>query len=131
MSWGTCYNAPNNIHFDYPANMTDGRTFTAWGSSYAMNETFKKTENISSNRVYKEYLIRNTDNIMKYNKSHAFNYNCGVPVNQSTYHGTPYVFKNSHDKSRPYGYADSTLKNMYLSRQELQSKMISPFLQPR
>jgi len=128
MSWGTCYGAPNNIHFDFPAVMTDGRTFTSWNSSYASNETFKKVENIKNNREYKDYLVKNTNTIIKYNQNHAFNYNCELPIYPSNNNGPPYVFKKSYDKSRPFGYTDSTLKQMYLSRQELQSKQVSPLL---
>ena len=28
MSWGTCYNGSNNIHFNLPPLMSDGRNFT-------------------------------------------------------------------------------------------------------
>ena len=128
MSWGTCYGAPNNIHFDFPGVMNDGRAFTYWNSSYAYNENLKKAENIKDNRAYKQYLINNAESIMKYNQSHAFNYNCEVPIQPSNTNGPPYIFKKQLDKSRPFGYSDSTLKQMYLSRQELQSKQISPLL---
>ena len=30
MSWGTCYGASNNIHFDFPPLMSDGRNFATW-----------------------------------------------------------------------------------------------------
>ena len=30
------------------------------------------------------------------------------------------------EKSQPYGYADSDLKNMYLSSSQLQARMIAP-----
>ena len=59
MSWATCYGAPNNIHFDFPGVMADGRAFTYWNSSYASNEAFKNAENIKDNRSYKSYLINN------------------------------------------------------------------------
>ena len=128
MSWGTCYGAPNNVHFDFPAVMTDGRAFTSWNSSNASNETFKKVENIKNNREYKQYLVNNANTIMKYNQSHAFNYNCELPIKPSNTNGPPYIFKQNYEKSRPYGYTDSTLKQMYLSREELQSKQVSPLL---
>ena len=35
----------------------------------------------------------------------------------------PYVFENSLDKSRPVGYSDSDLKDIYLSRQQLNNKL--------
>jgi hypothetical protein len=36
MSWGTCYSGSNNIHFDYPALMSDG-SYTDWNPSCAVN----------------------------------------------------------------------------------------------
>ena len=59
MSWGTCYSAPNNIHFDFPAVMNDGRTFTTHLSPYEMNESIKQKENIKTNKDYKNYLVKN------------------------------------------------------------------------
>ena len=128
MSWATCYSAPNNIHFDFPAIMNDGRTFTTHSSSYLMNESIKKNENIKTNKDYKTYLIKNADSIIKYNTYHAFNYNCNIPITKTSTNGHPYIFKQSFEKSRPYGYSESTLKNMYLTREELLSKQVSPLL---
>ena len=128
MSWGTCYSAPNNIHFDFPAVMNDGRTFTTHLSPYEMNESIKKKENIKTNKDYKNYLVKNADSIIKYNTYYAFNYNCGIPTQEINNNGPPYIFKQSFEKNRPYGYSESTLKNMYLSREELLSKQVSPLL---
>ena len=30
MSWGTCYSGSDNIHYDFPSIMNDGRLFTNW-----------------------------------------------------------------------------------------------------
>ena len=30
MSWGTCFSGSNNIHFDFPPIMSDGRNFSSW-----------------------------------------------------------------------------------------------------
>jgi hypothetical protein len=45
------------------------------------------------------------------------------PVTQSN---TPYVFSSALDSSQPFGYETSDLKNVYLSRYELQSRMMAP-----
>ena len=39
-----------------------------------------------------------------------------------------YLFTSCADNSRPYGYENSDLKNMYLSRQSLNSRLQSPIL---
>ena len=38
MSWGTCYAGSNNIHFDFPPIMMDGRNFAKWQPGAAINE---------------------------------------------------------------------------------------------
>ena len=39
-----------------------------------------------------------------------------------------YLFESCADNSRPYGYETSDLKNMYLGRQDLESKLHAPIL---
>jgi hypothetical protein len=45
MSWATCYldDGCNNIHFDKPPLVSDGRFYTSYISSEAMNEKIKAT----------------------------------------------------------------------------------------
>jgi hypothetical protein len=47
------------------------------------------------------------------------------PVSQSN---VPFVFPSTLDNSQPFGYETSDLKNMYLSRNELQSRMSAPHI---
>ena len=47
------------------------------------------------------------------------------PVTQSS---TPFVFSSTVDHSQPFGYETSDLKNVYLSRHELQSRIMAPAL---
>jgi predicted membrane-bound spermidine synthase len=54
MSWGTCYSGSNNIHFDFPALMSDGRLFSSWGSACSVNEQIQKNENIKTNWINQE-----------------------------------------------------------------------------
>ena len=39
-----------------------------------------------------------------------------------------YIFNNVFDNNRPFGYEGSDLKNIYLSRQQLQARMDAPFV---
>ncbi len=41
MSWATCYTASNNIHFDFPPIMADGRNYASWKTSAIMNEKIR------------------------------------------------------------------------------------------
>ena len=68
MSWATCYSGSNNIHFNYPPIMSDGRNYSQWQPNAQANEEIKKQANINSNYKYREYLTKNADSIIKYNQ---------------------------------------------------------------
>ena len=42
MSWGTCYAGSNNIHFDFPPIMADGRNYATWQPGAVINENITK-----------------------------------------------------------------------------------------
>ena len=66
---------------------------------------------------------------MKYNCAQAAN-DVGYVVRYSdlgnTTHSTPYVYSSVTQMERPAGYRGSDLKDMYISREQLQSRMIAP-----
>lgn len=142
MSWGTCYSGSNNIHFDYPAIMSDGRNYANWLPGAAINEKIRKDEGIKSNWDYRRYLTQNADTIIKNNQIAACDECCAINTNEVVQSETtknqlpkgmyvqsqtPYLYKSCSDFSRPnYGYQESDLKNMYASRVSLQSRMITP-----
>jgi hypothetical protein len=134
MSWATCYSGSNNIHFNFPPIMNDGRLFSSWQPDALVNENIQKQENIHSNWQYRQYMTNNALQIMKYNNKEAC-YDLGLnthfhsnsdPATAVT-NATPYLFKSTFDTSQPgFGYNNSDLKNPYLSREQLQSRKISP-----
>jgi hypothetical protein len=130
MSWGTCYSGCNNINFNYPPIMDDGRNYTSYQPDAIINQRIQKQENIQSNWEYRQYMQNNGIQIMKYNSLEAC-YDLGL--NPHTYTGTtpssnvPYKFKNIFDTATPgFGYCNSNLKNPYLSREQLNSRLVSP-----
>jgi len=130
MSWGTCYSGSNNIHFDYPAMMSDGRNYTSYDPACERNERLVEAKGIKTNYQYRQYLINNAKSIQKQDKAAACD-QCGVctygyPYQQGD-HGR-YLFKSCRDGTQPYGYETSDLKNEYLSRQALQSRLSAPLL---
>ena len=131
MSWASCNGASNNIHFDSPPLMNDGRNYASWQPGAIINENIRKQQNIESNWDYRKYLIENANTIMETNKLNACN-NCGAcPGVYNTNKATPnvpFLFKSSFDESKPYGYTSSDLKSEYLSRSELQQRTIAPIL---
>lgn len=132
MSWATCYTASNNIHFDFPPIMADGRNYASWQPGAVLNEKIKTDAGIKSNWQYRKYLVENADEIIKYNQLGACNECCEGVVRYGTADqsssNAPYVFTSSLDKSQPFGYETSDLKNNYLTNYQLQTRMVTPVI---
>ena len=65
MSWGTCYAGSNNIHFDFPPIMNDGRNFAHWIPSAEVSELIRKDAGIKHNHEYRTYLVNNVITLSK------------------------------------------------------------------
>jgi hypothetical protein len=131
MSWGTCYSGSNNIHFDFPPIMADGRNFANWQPGAVINEKIRENAGITSNWQYRKYLVENTDKIIKNNQVAACDECCSIPaMNQMGQHqqNTPYLYQSCSDNSQPFGYENSDLKNLYISGYQLQSRMVTPVI---
>jgi hypothetical protein len=156
MSWGTCYSGSNNIHFNYPPIMADGRNFASWQPGAVINEKIRQESGIKSNWQYRNYLIENADHIIKYNQLGA----CDESSNSIASYGgaeqltgTPFLYNSYLENyqiqagqmqagqiqagqmqagqmqaGQPFGYENSDLKNSYLTRQQLQEKMVVPVI---
>jgi hypothetical protein len=129
MSWGTCYKASNNIHQGFPALMSEGNYVTDWNSACKINDELKKRAGIRTNYQYRQYLINNADNLIQKDQVDACAACCGCLQN---FHSRPnsqkYLFKSCSDHKTPFGYETSDLKNMYLSSQVLQERLVAPIL---
>lgn len=130
MAWATCYSGSNNIHFNFPPIMADGRNFASWQPEAAVNERIQKQEQITSSWKYRQYLTQNAVQIMKFNNSEACT-ELGLPshtlLNKTPSSNVPHLYKSNYDTNNPgYGYSTSDLKTPYLSREQLQSRMIAP-----
>ena len=121
----SCHSGSNNIYFDSPPIMSDQRAFTSYDPMNLLNEDLKKKHDIKSNYEYRQYLIRNGDNIIKQNQLNACNAcgTCefGAPFVQNT-DGGKYLYKGTTDTTKPFGHETSDLKSTYLSRQELEAR---------
>jgi len=130
MSWGTCYTGSNNIHYNSPPLMSDGRNFASWQPGSVLSNNLRVQSGIKSNWDYRQYLISNADSIIKYNQMNACD-NCGscsvsLNSNNTLSNNTPFLYNSTIDKSTPYGYETSDLKKEYLTRHQLQSRMRTP-----
>ena len=132
--WGNCYSASNNYNFNSPAIMSDGRVWNQWQPQAVVNNRIQLKEGIQSNWQYRQYLQQNGLQIMQYNSSESC-YELGldphVKTDRTPSDNVPYKFKGIFDTSKPgYGYCNSDLKNPYLTSEQLNSRLISPSINP-
>lgn len=131
MSWGTCYSGSNNIHFDFPPIMSDGRNFANWQPGATINEQIRENASITSNWQYRKYLTENARTIIKNNQIAACDECCSIPVIKQTIENqsnSPFLYQSCVDNTQPFGYENSDLKNLYISSHQIQSRMVTPVL---
>jgi hypothetical protein len=128
MSWATCYTASNNINFNSPPMMNDGRNYATWIPGAEVNKQIQSHYNINSNWKYRAYLQQNANVIMDYNKNLVCNESDCLEhyYNTQPTSNTPFVYQTCGDNTANVGYEGSDLKKLYLSRQQLQSKLVAP-----
>ncbi len=120
--WATQYKTANNLNIPYPGILSDGRLFTDYSPSSVVNDSIKKMNGITDNNVYRDYLVKNTNMIMRNNMENTTKENRLI-VQKGTYnHGAPYLYQTIDDMTKPIGYEDSIPKNIFLSRQQLDDK---------
>ena len=134
MSWSSCYSGSNNIHFNFPPIMMDGRNFSAWQPDAVINQRIQKKEGITNNWNYRQYLQHNGQQIMSYNNEEAC-YELGldphVQSGKTPSSNVPYTFRSTFDTSTPgFGYCNSDLKNPYLTSEQLNSRLVAPSINP-
>lgn len=128
MSWSSCYSGSNNIHFNFPTMMSDARNYTNWQPEVVIDKKIQEEKNINSNLEYRKFLQNNGSTIIKHNQVNSCN-KCGIcPYNPSTYENLskPYIYSNLLRNDSEVKY-NSDLKNEYLSKQILQSRLFTPF----
>ena len=122
-----CESGSNNLYYNFPPNMNDGRNYSDWQPEAVVNATIRKKHNIKTNWNYRKFLQNNSDEIVQSNQYLACD-ECGrCPYyNTGKIQNIPYLFRNIFDQSKPLGYETSDLKELYLSRNDLQSRLFVP-----
>ena len=132
--WATCFSGSNNIYFNFPPIMMDGRNFAQWQPDAVVNERIQQQEGIQSNWQYRRYMQQNGQQIMNYNSMeacYALGLDPHIKSDRTPSDNVPYKFRNVFDTSKPgFGYNDSSLKNPYLSREQLNSRLVAPYVDP-
>lgn len=132
MSFGVCNSGSNNIHFDFPPIMSDGRNYASWQPGSKTSDDIKEKAGIKSNWQYRKYMQDNADLIIKKNQLDSCDDCCSCPANYGTQNEyqkrTPFLYKSCIDKSEPFGYEKSDLKTDYLTSYQLQCRMFTPVM---
>jgi hypothetical protein len=126
----------NNKYPEFPPLMADGRSVVAsYQPESVINNQIILENNLESNWQYRQYLIKNANQIMNRNFRDACNdagfYAKNYDINGTPYQltgtpsvirgpvATPFVYTPDNLTSQPFGYASSDLKDIYLSRETL------------
>ena len=124
--------AANNVYPGFPPMMEDGRSLIASYQPEAdLNANLLKSQNIKSNWQYRQYLTNNSESIIKDNFRESCNdvgyfqrlHQTDIIKSKPT---TPYKYSSYLDNNNASASANSDLKDMYLSREQLNSRKISP-----
>lgn len=128
MSWGTCYSGSNNIHHSAPALMSDQRIFTTYVTACDINKSLRHNEGITNNYNYRQYLQKNALHIINENTKSAMSCSNKPCLNSNNSNSNKYLFSSCMDRTQPFGYEGSDLKNIYLSRERLNSNLSGPII---
>jgi len=123
----------NNVYPKFPPLMADGRSLvSSWQPESRLNDELIKQKGIKSNWQYRQYLTKHGDEIRRQNMVETAN-DCGYmipPTNDvSMGKSAPYTYTSYQDTTRPFGYADSDLKQMYMTREQLNARKVTPVIQ--
>jgi hypothetical protein len=126
----------NNKYPEFPPLMSDGRAVIgSWQPESTENANLIESNGIKSNWQYRRFLMKNAQQIQEYNFREScndvgyFKRPVDLPSIQSNAISgvsTPYLFGSILDSTKPAGYQESDLKAVYLSREQLDARRISP-----
>ncbi len=118
----------NNRFPVFPPLMQDGRSIvSSWQPEAIINDRIVKNHGIQSNWQYRQFLNKNAKEILDHNFQDACNdtgFNV-VNINYSPY-GPPYRYGSIEDRTLPLGVQDTDLKEVYLTREQLEARKVAP-----
>lgn len=122
--------ASNNVHYDKPAMMSDGRQGCSWMSEAIVDSNLRSSTGIKSNWEYRRYLTQNAAQIMSQNMqtemlNNVSNITSGNPTQNKDMQ--PYIYDGLNDRApiQPNTFS-SDLKQIYLTRQQQEAQMYAP-----
>lgn len=117
----------NNYYTITPQH--DAQSFY-WQPEAHTNNNIISEGNITSNWKYRQYMQKNAKEIMKYNTMGAIYSSGNNPYaisNTEPTNNTPHLYASIHDTNNPpYGFRNSDLKQDFMTKQQMNAKMIAP-----
>jgi len=125
----------NNKYPEFPPLMSDGRSIVAsYQPESTVNNQILQDNGIKSNWEYRNYLVANATQIMEKNFRESSN-DTGYFAKQyeapnsnevlKDVNNPPFHYNKDNLDEKPFGYASSDLKHLYLTREELNDKKFS------
>jgi len=119
----------NPVYPEFPPIMMDGRAIVASDQPEAvLNNALIKELGIQSNWQYRNYLTQNAEDIMKYNYRESSN-DVGYfkrYADTPKEYNVPFMYPSFISEATPNGYQPSDLKQVYLSREQLEARKVAP-----
>ena len=127
----------NNKYPLFPPKMADGRSvISSWNPESELNHKLKQEQGLynstNPNWEYRKFLQNNGYKIMEHNYYETANDTGGYLPNNSkevksfSERNAPNWFDSYGDTKKPKGYENSDLKELYLTREQLNARKIAP-----
>lgn len=118
----------------------NNQTFVTFQPGCKVNHDIREKHGIKSNSEYRKYLTNHAEQVIQFNQEQSLQMTGTINVkpffnqlseslfgNSSlTKSNTPHIYSSCQSNEKPYGYEDSDLKQQFLSKQQLESRMIAP-----
>jgi len=128
----------NNQYKGFPPKMSDSRSLISSTQPVSVTDFYLKQNNAhNSNWTYREYLKNNANDIQRQMQHKSLNdvgYYQRFIENISEYPEItrpiiPYFFSSIFDNNKPFGYQNSDVKQIYLTKEQLNARLMSPKIQ--
>jgi hypothetical protein len=122
----------NNYYTMEPQEYFQGSRYSLWQPEALTNKKIQVDAGITSNWKYRQYMQQNANQIMKYNTMESINASGNNPysvLNTNETNKSPHLYSNIHDTNNPlYGFRNSDLKNDFMKKEQMKSRMVSPYI---
>lgn len=118
----------NNQYKRFPPKMSDSRSIVASSQPISVNDFYLNKE--STNWGYREFLSKNAVKVQNEQMYNALNdigyYKRFVSPKIPETSASGFTFSSLFDSSKPFGYQNSDLKQSYLSKEQLNARLMMP-----